>query len=140
VTDVAVMIVDGGEAIADVDVLRHQSPLLGPVASKVAETDLGAVVVLDVDATIVVAHSEKESATPTFEGSFGFHPIAVWCDNTTEMLAARLRPGKARPDPTPPPNTLTCWPRRSPRSLVRTEGIAWSVPIARGPLTACWTG
>ena len=33
VTDLAVMIADGGEAISDIDVLRHQSPLLGPVAS-----------------------------------------------------------------------------------------------------------
>jgi len=31
--DVAVMIADGGEAIADIDVLRHQAPLLGAVAS-----------------------------------------------------------------------------------------------------------
>ena len=135
-TDVAVMLADGGEAIADIDVLRHQSPLLGSVASaptvwrtlaglsaarlgridaararvrrhvwsllphgvppsRVADTDLGDVVVLDVDATIVIAQSEKESATPTFKGSFGFHPIGVWCDNTTELLAARLRPGNA---------------------------------------------
>jgi hypothetical protein len=134
--DLAVMLADGGEAIADIAVLRHQSSLLGSVASaptvwrtlaelsparlakidkararvrrrvwsllpegvpgsKVADTDLGDVVVLDVDATIVVAHSEKESAAPTFKGNFGFHPIAVWCDNTTELLAARLRPGNA---------------------------------------------
>lgn len=31
--DVAVMIADGGEAIADIDVLRHQDQVLGPVAS-----------------------------------------------------------------------------------------------------------
>ena len=31
--DVAVMLVAGGEAIADIDTLRHQSGLLGPVAS-----------------------------------------------------------------------------------------------------------
>ena len=31
--DVAVMLADGGEAIADIDVLRHQSGVLGPVAS-----------------------------------------------------------------------------------------------------------
>ena len=31
--DVAVMIADGGEAIADIDVLRHQSDALGKVAS-----------------------------------------------------------------------------------------------------------
>ncbi|AIF41893.1 hypothetical protein HX89_14385 (plasmid) [Dermacoccus nishinomiyaensis] len=31
--DAAVMLADGGEAIADIDVLRHQSGVLGPVAS-----------------------------------------------------------------------------------------------------------
>ncbi len=49
---------------------------------------------LDVDATIVVAHSDKERAGPMFKGTFGFHPIGVWCDNTTEMLAAALRCGR----------------------------------------------
>ena len=32
-SDVAVMLADGGEAIADIDVLRHQGGVLGPVAS-----------------------------------------------------------------------------------------------------------
>lgn len=32
-TDVAVMLADGGEAISDIDVLRHQGQVLGPVAS-----------------------------------------------------------------------------------------------------------
>jgi hypothetical protein len=31
--DLAVMIADGGEAIADIDVLRHQDEVFGPVAS-----------------------------------------------------------------------------------------------------------
>lgn len=133
--DVAVMLADGGEAIADIDVLRHQDQVLGPVASaptvwraldeltpaglkriekararvrrhvwaqlpalpasKVADTDLGDTVVLDVDATLVTSHSEKESAAPTFKRGFGFHPLAVWCDNTTEMLSVTLRPGNA---------------------------------------------
>lgn len=134
--DVAVMLADGGEAIADIDVLRHQAPVLGPVASpptvwrtldevtpgrlkkiatarararrhvwaqlpgglpasKVAGTDLGATVVLDVDATIVIAHSEKEQASPTFKKTFGFHPLGVWCDNSSEFLTAQLRTGKA---------------------------------------------
>ena len=133
--DVATMLTAGGEAIADIDTLRHQAGLLGPVASaptvwrtldeatpamlkrvekarartrqhvwgllpqlpgsKVAGTDLSDVVVLDVDATLVRAHSEKELAKATFKGGFGFHPIGVWCDNTTELLAATLRPGNA---------------------------------------------
>jgi hypothetical protein len=134
--DVAVMLADGGEAIADIDVLGHQAGVLGPVASpptvwrtldevtpgrakkiavarartrrhvwaqlpdgvpasRVAGTDLGKVVVLDIDATIVVAHSEKENAAATFKRTFGYHPIGVWCDNTSEFLAAKLRAGNA---------------------------------------------
>lgn len=134
--DVAVMLADGGEAIADIDVLRHQSSVLGSVASPptvwraldevtpskarkiatararvrrhvwaqlpggvpvstVAGTDLGTTIVLDVDATIVIAHSEKEQASPTFKRTFGFHPLGVWCDNTSEFLTAKLRTGRA---------------------------------------------
>jgi hypothetical protein len=51
--------------------------------------------VLDVDATLVECHSEKESAAPHFKGGFGFHPILVWLDNTNEALAGILRPGNA---------------------------------------------
>jgi len=67
----------------------------GVPASTVANTDLGGVVVLDVDATLVTTHSEKEHAAATFKGGFGYHPIGVWCDNTTELLAVTLRPGNA---------------------------------------------
>ncbi|MCH9668496.1 MAG: hypothetical protein K0U80_11610 [Actinomycetia bacterium] len=35
------------------------------------------------------------TAAPTLKGSFGFHPIRVLCDNTAELLAARLRPANA---------------------------------------------
>lgn len=48
-----------------------------------------------VDATLVTSHSEKEAAAPTFKGGFGFHPLTVWCDNTSEALAVVLRPGNA---------------------------------------------
>lgn len=50
---------------------------------------------IDVDATVVVAHSEKEQASPTYKRTFGFHPIGVWCDNTGELLAVQLRRGAA---------------------------------------------
>jgi len=40
----------------------------GMPASRVADTDLSEVVVLDVDATLVTAHSEKEAAGATFKG------------------------------------------------------------------------
>jgi hypothetical protein len=63
--------------------------------SKVAGTDLAETIVLDVDATLVTAHSDKQHAAATFKHGWGFHPIGVWCDNTTELLAATLRPGNA---------------------------------------------
>ena len=134
--DVATMLAGGGEAIADIDTLRHQEEVLGSVASaptvwraldeltparlkrvekarartrarvwelaggppaaraagRTLDSDL---VVLDVDATIVVAHSEKENAAATFKRTFGFHPLGVWCDNTSELLTVALRPGNA---------------------------------------------
>jgi hypothetical protein len=49
-------------------------------ASKVAATDLGEVVVLDADATLVTAHSEKDQARVTFKGGYRSHPLGVWCD------------------------------------------------------------
>jgi Transposase DDE domain group 1 len=51
--------------------------------------------VIDLDATIVIAHSEKQFAAPTFKGTFGFHPMLAWLDNTGEFLAGQLRPGNA---------------------------------------------
>jgi len=51
--------------------------------------------VIDLDASLVIAHSEKAGAAPTFKGGFGFHPLLAWLDNTDEALAAILRPGNA---------------------------------------------
>jgi hypothetical protein len=55
--------------------------------------------VLDLDATLIGAHSEKEGAGPTFKRGFGFHPILAFADHgaagTGEPLAAMLRPGSA---------------------------------------------
>jgi hypothetical protein len=63
--------------------------------SKVADQDLGKTVVIRLDGTIQIAHSEKEGAAGTYKGSFGHHPLGAWCDNTNENLAFRLRPGNA---------------------------------------------
>ena len=135
--DLAVMLADGGEAIADLTVLRNQSDLFGAVASdatawrvldgidtaalariraaraqarevawaQAAET--GRLVwstvggftipgfVLDIDATLVVCHSEKECAASTWKRTFGFHPLLCFVDATGEALAGLLRPGNA---------------------------------------------
>lgn len=56
-------------------------------------------IVIDVDATIVLAHSEKEGATPTWKRTFGFHPLLAFIDHgaggTGEPVAGLLRSGKA---------------------------------------------
>jgi hypothetical protein len=51
--------------------------------------------VIDIDATLVTAHSEKEQAAPTYKRGFGFHPLLAFLDATGEALAAKLRPGNA---------------------------------------------
>jgi hypothetical protein len=107
-TDLAVMIAAGGEAICDIDTLRHQPDVFGVVASpatawraleeinpaglrriataqakararvwklaggpppaRAAGRSIGkGVVVLDVDSTIVLAHSDKQGAAATYK-------------------------------------------------------------------------
>lgn len=136
--DVAVMLAAGGEAIADLAVLRDQADLFGPVASaatawrvlaaidenvrarlraaraaarrlawaQAADTRGGLPVshaagqqvehlVLDIDASIVICHSDKEQASPTWKKTYGYHPIFCFLDGSREALAAILRSGRA---------------------------------------------
>jgi hypothetical protein len=54
--------------------------------------------VLDIDATLVAAHSDKQGAAPTYKHGFGFHPLACYLDRgdgTGEALSGILRPGNA---------------------------------------------
>jgi Transposase DDE domain group 1 len=50
---------------------------------------------LDVDATLITAHSEKEQAAGNYKGGYGFHPLQVYLDETREALGGLLRPGNA---------------------------------------------
>ncbi len=50
---------------------------------------------VDVDATLITAHSEKEGAAGTYKGGYGFHPLQAYADETREALGALLRPGNA---------------------------------------------
>ena len=72
-------------------VWSHRSPF--------AEGSDGGRVVVDLDATLIGAHSEKEHATPNFKRGFGFHPMLAFVDHgaggSGEPLAGLLRPGKA---------------------------------------------
>ncbi len=122
--DLCVAIADGGECVADLGVLRGQEALLGAVASEstahrvVKSTDrerLEAIraaravarkraweagarpaeLIVDIDATLLCAHSEKEEAAGNYKGGFGFHPLLAYLDQGGEALAGLLRPGNA---------------------------------------------
>jgi len=64
-----------------------------------AGIDAKAPLVIDLDATLVTAHSDKELAAPTFKRGFGHHPLWAFADHgpdgTGEPLAVTLRAGNA---------------------------------------------
>jgi hypothetical protein len=124
VRDLAVMLADGGDALCDLGVLRDQQVLFGCVASDATayrclerlDEELlsriraaraaararawklggaGRRIILDIDATLLTAHSEKEGAAGNYKGGFGFHPLLCFEASTGEALAGILRPGNA---------------------------------------------
>jgi hypothetical protein len=125
IRDLAVTLADGGECVSDMGAVRDQQALFGPVASdstafrvidKVATEQLlcelraahararerfwelhGAPqrLTIDVDATLITAHSEKENAAGNYKGGYGFHPLQAYLDETREAMAGLLRPGNA---------------------------------------------
>jgi hypothetical protein len=123
IRDLAVMLADGGDCLSDLRGVRDQQPLFGPVASdstafrlidriaddpelldaargraRVRAWGLGVRpqrIVIDIDATLITAHTEKEGAAVNFKSGFGFHPLFAYLDESREALAGILRPGGA---------------------------------------------
>ena len=126
VRDLAVMLADGGDCLADLRAVGDQAALFGPVASTstafrvidlIASTPgmlealrdahararervwqlagARAELTIDLDATLIGSHSEKEGAAGTYKGGYGFHPMLAYADQIGEALAAQLRPGNA---------------------------------------------
>ena len=126
VRDLAVMLADGGECVADLGATRDQAVLFGKVASdstafrtvdRNASTPglLDAIrdahararvrfwelhgaperLTIDVDSTLITAHSEKENVAGNYKHGYGFHPLHAYADETREALGAILRPGNA---------------------------------------------
>ena len=122
--DLAVVIADGGDHVSDLGVLRGQQALFGAVASETTahrvlkSVDAGLLealrvaravalkrawdagarpeeLILDLDASLLTAHSEKEGAAGTYKGGFGFFPLLCYLAETGEPLAGILRPGNA---------------------------------------------
>jgi len=104
IRDVAVMLADGGDCVTDMAAYEGQERLFGAKASEttthrvlkaVDEQLLDAVraaraaararvwdagarpdsITLNIDATLVAAHSDKERAASTYKHGYGFHPI-----------------------------------------------------------------
>jgi hypothetical protein len=71
-----------------------------PLAGTPGGRDAGLVIV-DLDSTLVTAHSDKQGAQPTYKRGYGFAPMCSFVDHgehgTGETLALQLRPGKASP-------------------------------------------
>ncbi|HEU5357376.1 MAG TPA: IS1380 family transposase [Actinocrinis sp.] len=122
--DLAVAVADGGDHVSDLGVLRGQQALFGAVASETTAHraiksidaslleeiraarakalqhawDAGArpeQIILDIDASLLGVHSEKEQAAGNYKGGFGFHPLLCYLAETGEPLAGLLRPGNA---------------------------------------------
>ncbi|GAA4558339.1 hypothetical protein GCM10023175_64350 [Pseudonocardia xishanensis] len=94
---------DSTAALAAIDTARataraHAWALAGQAAPDHA-TDSANPLVIDVDATLVTAHSDKQGAAPTLKKGYGHHPLWAFVDHgpdgTGEPLAALLRPGNA---------------------------------------------
>jgi Transposase DDE domain group 1 len=69
------------------------------LAGQAAPGSGGGLIPVDIDATIVIAHSEKEQAAPTWKKTLGHHPLTAFADHgadgSGEPLALMLRPGNA---------------------------------------------
>ena len=52
-------------------------------------------VTIDLDATLIQSHSEKQGAAGNFKGGFGFHPMLAYFDESSEAAAGMLRSGNA---------------------------------------------
>jgi hypothetical protein len=126
IRDLAVMLADGGDCLADLRAVSDQAVLFGQTASpstafrvidRIATTPglLEALraaharararvweltgtpdrLTIDLDATLIIAHSDKGQAAGTFKGGYGFSPMLAYGDETGEALAGELRPGNA---------------------------------------------
>lgn len=94
--DASLPAIRAARAQARARVWAHRRPLAGTQGSRD-----GGQVIVDLDATLVTAHSEKENATPTHKRGFGFAPMCAFVDHgehgTGETLLAQLRAGRASP-------------------------------------------
>lgn len=90
---------DVDAALAGIAAARAHARAMAGLLPGGALPEIDAHVVVDIDATLITSHSEKQDAAPTFKRGFGFHPLLAFADHgaggTGTPLAALLRPGNA---------------------------------------------
>lgn len=126
---------------------RHNAWQLAGEASPARRATPADPLVVDLDATLVTAHSDKELARPTFKKGYGFHPLCAFADHgpdgTGEPLTILLRPGNAGSNTASDHRAVIAdaldqiglGPRPGRRVLVRIDG-AGSTKDTIGTLTA----
>jgi hypothetical protein len=89
--------VDAPKALAAINAARAKGRarawMLAGAHAPDAAVDASSPLVIDVDATLVTAHSEKENAAPTFKRGFGFHPVR----REALSIRAEVRDHRRRP-------------------------------------------
>jgi hypothetical protein len=77
---------------------------------------------IDLDATLLDAHADKQGAAGTFKHGFGFHPLVAWLDRgdgTGEALAGIQRRTVLASQPSTSAMAPAVWPRADSRIMTR---------------------
>ena len=165
IRDLAVMLADGGDALCDLAAVRDQQALFGPVASdstayrliagspptgragadqrgarggQGARVAVGArprLVVIDLDATLLIAHSERRARPATSRAATAFTRCSPTSTAPRRRSPACCAPATRAPTP-PPTRSRSSTPRcsRCP-SASRRASRSWSAPTAPAPRT-----
>lgn len=164
--NLAAPIADGATCLSDLDLFLRQPEVFGPGASvpttwrtltavdddaatRIADAraiarahawaagmDPG-FYVIDIDGTLLTAHSEKEQAAPTYQRGFGFCPLLAFLDQTGKAWPASFEPATRGPGRRR--ITSRCWMRRWHSSRwIPTSRRSSSAPTAPGVRTSSW--
>ena len=142
---------DADRGLAAIDAARAATrSKVWELAGEHAPNDASSIddpVIVDLDATLITAHSDKEHAAATFKKGFGFHPLLSFVDHGQEAPVNRWRSCSARatPAPTPPPITSPSPGQHSHsyRATCPAGGRArtcWSEQMAPAPATSSSSG
>jgi Transposase DDE domain group 1 len=123
----------GGKALAQIRAARAEARERAWQLAGGKAPDAGGSVTVDLDGVLVIAHSDKEDAAPTWKRTYGHHPLMGFVDHgpggTGEPVAALLRPGNAGSNTAADHITATRLAlaqlpakyRRGRRTLIRTD-------------------